>query len=362
MHLQLLAVQRLRILREIELALGPGLNVFTGPNGSGKTSVLEAVHILGTGRSFRATSAAEIVTRGEPAYLCRGTVVDSEGSSTQIGVENGKSAARVRCNGETISSASSLARVLPLVLISPESQRLLTDGSELRRGIVDWALFHVEHSYGDLHRRYRRVLRQRNASLKQGLAADVRAVWEDELVQLGEAVQASREAYLAESLPVLSTFVAELLERPVEVVFRRGWSEEVGLGQALRAAETHDSLRGFTSVGPHRADLIFKVDGVRAHRVFSRGEGKLFVLAILLSQVRLLTALRHSRCTVLLDELASELDDHSRSKVFRCLSELGCQTLLTAVSPQLIEQAPESGAKMFHVEQGVVREVVQSAV
>ena len=161
---------------------------------------------------------------------------------------------------------------------------------------------------------------------------------------------------------LLSSFVADVLERPVEVAFRRGWDSDSSLGEALRGAEHHDTARGFTSVGPHRADLVFKVDGVRAHRILSRGEGKLFVLAILLSQVRLLSDLAQSVCTVLLDELASELDEHSRSKVFRCLGALGCQTLLTAVSPQLIERGGGEVAKMFHVEQGKVSEVIQSAV
>ena len=360
MHLVKLTLERLRVLKSVNIAPCPGLNVFSGPNGSGKTSVLEGVYLLGTARSFRATRPRELVTQGQERLLARGEISTSNGYSVSIGVEQGAGASRIRRDGEDVRSASSLARSLPLILISPDSQKILFDGAELRRGIIDWALFHVEQDYGSIHSQFRRSLKQRNAQLRNGSgfgAAEARA-WDRALIEQGELIHLHRARYLEHGLAVFSEFVEHLLGRRIDISYFPGWAPEKALSQALAESSVADQSRGFTTVGPHRADLRFEVDGVRAHRVLSRGEAKLFVIALMLSQAQFLQESKGERCIVLLDELASELDASNRARVQSSLVSLGCQTFLTTVSPDLLPDRDDGSANMFHVEQGEVAQVV----
>ena len=358
MHLTELTVERVRVVERAEIAFAKGINVLTGANGAGKTSVLESIHLLGTGRSFRATNARELVTRGASRLLCRCQVLTDRGRKVTLGIEQGEGAVRIRCDGADVKSASSLARMLPMVVVSPDSQRLLTDGAELRRGVVDWALFHVEPSYGALHSRFRRALKQRNAALKQGFFGQSLRAFDTEFTELGEQIHGLRQRHLVDGLPLIESFVQRLVRKAVSCRYTHGWEDGVTLEEALHVNEQRDRVRGFTSVGPHRADLKLTVEGVRAARVLSRGESKLCVIALYLSQVEFLSEVRGERCIVLLDELASELDESSRSVVFDCLEELRCQAFLTAVSPELVEGCATSVSRMFHVEQGEVSVVV----
>ena len=165
MFVQELEIRNLRILESAGLSPGPGLNVLYGPNGSGKTSVLEAVHLLGVGRSFRSRHHLEMVRRGTGGFRIRGNVYRETGLR-RLGLELGSAGLSIRCDGQTLSTASALARKLPLVLLTPDSQRLITEGGNLRRKLLDWCLFHVEPGFLPAYQRFRRALKQRNAALR----------------------------------------------------------------------------------------------------------------------------------------------------------------------------------------------------
>ena len=358
LHVSRLQVERLRILKRVDLNLSAGINLFSGPNGSGKTSLLEAVHMLGTGRSFRPTPAREMVMRTETRLLVRGDVTTKVDGLISVGIEQGQGASRIRCAGETIRSASKLARLLPLVLISPDSQRILSDGASLRRSIIDWSLFHVEQRYADAHSRYRRALKQRNAQIRAAAPDSAFASWNHELGTLGDEIHTMRSEYLTEGLALFASFAGRLLGRPIDIEYLPGWDTVRPLEQELQDGLARDRSRGFTDIGPQRADLRFSIEGVGLHRVLSRGESKLFVIAILLSQVEFLWKFRQGGCVVLLDEVAAELDEASRSRVLLCLSDLGVQSILTAVSPTLVTNSAFKHVEMFHVERGDIVAVV----
>ena len=170
MRLGQIEVRNLRVLSALDCAPGEGLNVFVGANGSGKTSILEAIHLLGSGRSFRTHRLVELISRGQSWLRVRADIRGESGAVESVGVEKGSDGLRIRVGGEAIRSASELARRLPLVVITPDSQRLLTDGAGLRRQLMDWALFHVEPTYLAVLQRYRRALRQRNAPRRRNSA------------------------------------------------------------------------------------------------------------------------------------------------------------------------------------------------
>lgn len=352
MRLDHLEVRNVRVLSSVDVAPGAGLNVFEGANGSGKTSLLEAIHLLGSGRSFRTHRLTELVARGESGLLSRGEVRGEDGAVVSVGVEKRPQGLRIRVAGETVRSASDLARRLPLVVITPDSQRLLTDGAVLRRQLMDWALFHVEPTYLDVVQRYRRALRQRNAALREGVGPGALAPWDQEVAEAGEALHRQRDRFLESILPVYAEALADLLSMEVAIRYQPGWDRGQALAEALVGHGPRDRARGFTSVGPHRADLRFFTDGVPLHQVLSRGEGKLFVVGLVLAQGRFLQTTQGRHPIVLVDDLASELDGDSRARFFRQLRALGAQIFVTTVSRDLVDTADWKGLRVFHVERG----------
>ena len=357
MFIQELEIKNLRILDSVSLAPGPGLNVLYGPNGSGKTSVLEGVHLLGVGRSFRTRHHLDMVRRGTEGFRIRGGISGETGVQ-RLGLEHGREGLRIRCDGQAVVTASLLARALPLVLLTPDSQRMMTEGANLRRQLLDWCLFHVEPDFLPAYQRFRRALKQRNSALRAH--EDPRAVrsWDEELVGSGETVHNLRARYVDLFLPTLDAMVGRLLPFEVALEYRSGWSAGHSLEEALRDSLSSDMARGFTQVGPQRGDLAFMLDGMAARKLMSRGEAKLFVAGIILAQAAHFIERTGREPVVLVDEVASELDDESRQRVFSVLASLGVQTFVTTVSRALVESEAWPPDAMFHVERGITRAVI----
>jgi DNA replication and repair protein RecF len=223
--------------------------------------------------------------------------------------------------------------------------------------MLDWAMFHVEHDYAPLLLRYRRALRQRNAALRQQNTSAITG-FDSELALAGTNIDQKREAYLEHISGVVRRRVGELLgDSSVSLSYFRGWDPGSDLLQSLRDALPSDRARGYTQAGPHRADLEFRMADSRAQAVLSRGEGKLLVVGLLLSQVEAIRE-RGVEPMVLVDDLAAELDRDSRSKFLQCLADAKGQTFVTALTREQFESLPEASATVFHVEQGDVQKMV----
>lgn len=352
MRLDRLEVRNIRILSAVDCRPGEGLNVFVGANGSGKTSVLEAIHLLGSGRSFRTHRLSELISRGESWLRARGDIRGEDGAAESVGVEKGPDGLRIRMSGDEIRNASQLARRLPLVVITPDSQRLLTDGAILRRQLMDWALFHVEPTYLSVLQRYRRGIRQRNAALREGVGPGALAPWDREVAEAGETLHQLRARFLEGILPLYAESLGNLLSMVLDFRYQPGWDTATGLAETLRGAEGKDRARGFTGTGPHRADLRFSAEGSPVHQVLSRGESKLFVVGLVLAQARFLQHIQGRRPIVLVDDLASELDEDSRGRFFGQLRALEAQIFVSTVSRDLVETTDWEGLRVFHVERG----------
>ena len=360
MHVDAMEIRNLRILDSVDIEFSPRVNLLVGPNGSGKSSLLEAIYIIGSGRSFRSHRLHDVVTRGASHLRILGRTTTCDGVTETTGVERTPDGLRIRRGGVDIKAASELAAFLPLVIVTPDSYRLATDGAELRRRIIDRLLFHVEPTYLQHYQRYRRALRQRNAAIRGDASDSELDGWNSELVEAGERLTEQRIRYLDGALPMMNEVVATLVGMPVEVDFYRGWNSETSLIHECERLLTNDRLRGYTQVGPHRADLRFSIGGRPVQHSLSRGEMKLFVTAIAVAQIRDLDTILGYPPVVLVDDLASELDPDSRN---RCLAELnatGAQLFLTAVpgyGPDRSDMGPEPG-RLFHVEQGQIHQVI----
>ena len=261
MRVASIEIRHLRVLDRISLEFSPRVNVLVGPNGSGKTSLLEAVHILGSGRSFRSHRLRDVVTHEKSALRIVGRTIGLDGISETTGIEQTSEGLRIRRGGVDIRAASELATFLPTVTVTPDSHRLITDGSDLRRRIVDRLLFHVEPTYLKHHRRYRRALRQRNAAIRCGAGVSDLGGWNVELAEAGELLTEQRVRYLDRGLRTMNEVVGGLVEKPVDIRFYRGWDSDLSLAQACECSLMGDRMRGHTQAGPHRADLRFTIGG-----------------------------------------------------------------------------------------------------
>ncbi|MCH9673105.1 MAG: DNA replication/repair protein RecF [Gammaproteobacteria bacterium] len=356
MHLSRLEGKNLRRVRSFELRPVPGLNAIFGPNGSGKTTLLEAIYLLGVGRSFRSAQIGAVISAGEQGLSVFGRLERVGQDPLAIGVEKSVSHTRIRADGRDVKTSSEIAKRVPLLFVGPDSVRLLSDGGEARRRWLDWMVFHVEPNYPAVVQRYSRALRQRNALLKEPHQQESLGVWDAELIDAGESLETLRSKHFSSIEAVVGRQIAALVPQEVGVSYRSGWSKEMSLGEALRAARERDRGAGHTSVGPHRADVRFTVHGRGAKEILSRGESKLLVAALHLAQAAYCHELVGATPLVLVDELASELDEANRLKFVAELRERGSQIFVTAVERDLFPLGQAS--KVFHVEQGSVREML----
>lgn len=358
MSLSRLEINHVRNLQSVSLLPHPRLNILTGINGSGKTSVLEALHLLGLGRSFRSGRARRLVNDEES--FC--TVFAEFTQGNQAGIQrfaNGET--NLRLDGRNQVTLAEMAQCLPLTLLDPESMDLLDAGSKPRRALLDWGVFHVEHRFFPMWQRYQRALKQRNSLLRSGSIGRLEsAPWNKELSESALQLHQFRLDYLARWQPVWETKVKALLpDIELTLDYQPGWDTSQNLWELLAASWEKDQERGHTQLGAHRADLRVKRGTAAADEVLSRGQKKLLVCALRLSQVALLRS-QGVECVLLVDDLASELDASARQRLIDDLLEDGAQVFITSIeASSIVPLIPtgDQGFKMFHVEHGTLREV-----
>jgi DNA replication and repair protein RecF len=354
-----LEIRDLRCLSLVQLELEPGLNLLTGANGSGKTSVLEALHLMAYGRSFRGRVRDGLVRAGSPALevFVEWRETSGQGRIRRAGLRHGGQSWTGRLDGSDLDQLGDLCAALAVVTFEPGSHALVTGAAEQRRRFLDWGLFHVEPEFLGLWRRYSRALKQRNALLKaRGQAAQLDA-WEQELVRFAEPLTLHRERYLEQLRSHVQETGRALLPEAGEwsLQFQPGWrQDELSLADALLLARDRDLAAGFTSVGPHRADWRILQSGIPGRDALSRGQAKLTALAALLAQAEHQAAARREWPVVALDDLASELDREHQSLVLQRLAGYGAQVVMTGTEPPagLPAGLPVT---MFHVEHRTIR-------
>ena len=357
MHLKKLDVHGLRNLRDIQLLFSPGANLFYGINGSGKTSLLEAIHLLGRGRSFRTRSLNPIINQDEDSCTVFG-LLEKDNIGVPIGVSRSRQGDfQFKVNGESINNASSLAEALPLLILNSESFHLLDGGPQHRRQYVDWGVFHVEHKYRNVWQGFRRALKQRNSLLRHGRIDSAQIdVWDAELIVLAEQVDQYREVYLEELIPRIQWVISELSPMDgFEFKYYSGWDKTKTLADVLVSDRQRDVLAKVTGHGPHRADLRVRFNKQSANDVLSRGQIKILVTAMQIAQGFLFHERTGCQCLYLLDDLPSELDFQHREKVGELLCRLGAQTFITGVTREdVLSTWPKQNEQinMFHVEHG----------
>ncbi|MCD9085185.1 DNA replication/repair protein RecF [Stenotrophomonas sp. SY1] len=362
MHIVRVALNHVRRFDSVEFSPLPGINLITGANGAGKTSLLEALHLMAYGRSFRGRVRDGLVQKGAEnldvfVEWQEQPGGDGSGVNRKAGMRHSGHAWKGRLDGEDVPQLGTLCAALAVVTFEPGSHALVSGGSEPRRRFIDWGLFHVEPDFLPLWRRYTRALKQRNALLKAGAPGKQLDAWDWELAEAGTPLTSRRQQYL-ERLQERAVAIAAELAPGLELQtleLQPGWRRhEMPLADALLLARDRDRTAGYTSVGPHRADWSVGFAQIPGRDALSRGQAKLTALACLLAQADDYAAQRGEWPVIALDDLGSELDRNHQQRVLQHLGATPAQVFITATEIPAALQEQLRPAAMFHVEHGAV--------
>jgi DNA replication and repair protein RecF len=361
MKLDLLQIRNFRNLEDVAFRPSHCINFLVGQNGSGKSSLLEAIHYLGFARSFRTSKHRNVIQQDQQEFT-----VFCEARAHQKSLKLGLSRCTddsfsVSVDGERSTKVASLVSQLPVQVFTPQSSDLLLGPPKLRRRYLDWLLFHVEHEFYEKANNYQKVIKQKNALLRKRTteSSEQEKFWDMQFLTLGLDLTQCRSEMLQRELKplILANLEHFLAEFSFEISYYRGWEKDISLEESLIKNSERDRRFGYTSIGPHKADVRIKIGGVLAHELLSRGQLRMLVASLQLAQTQYLHSLTNKTSIFLLDDIGAELDVVKRELFIDKLLGLEAQLFVTAIEKQQIAFIQKyNDKKMFHVEHGQVRE------
>jgi len=366
MSIHSISFHNFRNLLHTSLSFDNHLNFITGLNASGKTSLLESIYYLSTGRSFRTRKFENVISKSNDAneFIIFGETFDSSQNKVKhsIGIKKSKvSKTQIKLDGQNINSASTLAYLSPVIVIDPISFGLLSGPPKSRRKFLDWGVFHVEHPFTKVWNNYIYCLKQRNSILRTGKIDRIQlAVWDKQIVELGEQIHLFRAAYTESYIEHVYDVLKQLhLNENIKINYYKGWEKSSSLAQVFEQFIIKDIDRKFTQYGPHRADLKITVNGKSVEETLSRGQQKLLVVALHIAHIQSLLASANKRTVVLIDDITAELDKYNLAHVFSLLQKLDTQIICTLLNVDELNTTIKCNEtyNMFHVEHGDIKAI-----
>lgn len=364
MMLKKLYINSFRNLEQTELSFGSRFNIFFGNNAQGKTNLLEAVYLLGTMKSFRLAKNSELIRFGAPCGVLRGWV-ERDGVEREIALVLEKQGKKVKVDRKAVARLADFFGSLNVVSFSPEEMAMAKGMPESRRRYLDRAIFSGDADYLRLHHDYYRILKNRNALLKQGDTGGLE-VWSEQLAEAGARLIARRVSYLAEIGPLLQRFYEAIAGAGKEAGLRYlphlpdngrtidDWRRL--LGEALIRSSAEERRRGTTLAGPHRDDLEFLLNGIPLRRHASQGESRSFVLALKMAEISHLERTFGNPPILLLDDMTSELDRERNRNLMEFLAVRRMQVFITTTALQNVTLPGTEQHRTFRIEAGRVQE------
>ena len=396
-----LQISHLRNLTQVNLA-SAACNVIIGANGSGKTSLLEAIFLLSRGKSFRHNQPKRYIQHHQNAATVHAKLSDSSTLAIQ---KQADATTILRLNQTTVYNQSILTEQLPTLLIDPSTMDMLEQGSASRRQLLDWLVFHMKQGFHPQWLAYQRLLKQRNSLLKQRRhlsqvqLAELKS-WDKGLSNHAALIHHYRESIFEAWQPYFSESITQLLPsyaQQLSLSYNAGYDTGIALDIQLNERLEQDLQLGYTRIGNHRADIhvhwrssdpvamnnehptISTISAAdvsvklpvlkeQAANVLSRGEKKLLITALRLSQLPLLLNVKNNSelsssdaklnatPVVLLDDITAELDERAIDILLSTLAQLPCQVFMSSLTDSILPLINEywSEPKVFHMKQGEI--------
>lgn len=362
--LEEIQVSELRNIGNAKLSPSNSLNVLLGENGSGKSSFLEGIHILSTGRSFRSMELKNLIQFEKAGFLVRGKVnpvlSGAEEESINVGfMFSDKKERLVKIGGDKVRNSSELARLLPMKFLSPLEGNLIEGAPSLRRKFIDWLMFHVEPSYLKHQKNFKSILSNRNTTLRKKDRAQ-EPYWRNQFVLASEALSEITSAVFEKFIHYIEIEIKDVLgDFPLNISFYRGWRLDANLDELIEQALDNEFKVGGSRYGYQRADLKITINSKPVNQVLSRGQMKILALALHIAQIKFLKEIRNSNCVVLIDDIIAELDDQNICAMIDKIIKTGNQCFVTSANVKLAELLKQNfgeSYKLFHVEHGTIKE------
>jgi len=332
-----------RLFKKKEIFFSKNLNIVIGPNGSGKTTILEAIELLIKGRSFRANSSKECINNKSETFTlaCKGKMNEKEISLKVTNNKKGRLASSRKSNDKRIKKVD-----LPfLQTVIAKSLRMVEGEPDIRREYFNNLMFHVKPGSSKIYDDFNKILKNRNRCLKNKAKGSELDVWTKQFIVKGLELSKTQFLFYQEVKKHLSSFFDNPKNyakfrflKNTEIKFVKGWERSKALSDSLLESEDRDALLGYTSKGPHRMDYEFITGGKLSSSNLSRGQLKILILLVFLENQKFLESCSGLETILLVDDLGSELD---RENLELILSEIHLSTnqiILTGISDEILEK------------------------
>ncbi|MGB1198117.1 MAG: DNA replication/repair protein RecF [Thalassotalea sp.] len=355
MSIEKLTTSNFRNLSDTTTLCHPALNFLIGANGSGKSSFLESIFFLGHGKSFRTSKVENIVLFDQSNFVV--SVLNNHNKRFGLLKEISSGTTDIKIDGVKHNKFSDLAQNIAVQIITPESFKLFFGGPRERRRFVDLGMFHVKHVFSEQWKEFTQILKQRNACLKNNLRGQQFEYWTDKFSESCTNIAQLRFDYLADLKVELSKWLTILLPKykdDISVTYLQGWNSKKSLLDVLALNIEREYEKGHSLFGAQRFDVRFQYKGLSIENLLSRGQQKLFLLALTFAQAKMIEQVKRVKPILLIDDIGAELDLYSREAFYQSIKEVDCQIFITAIDEQALEPIipKDNNYYMFHVEHG----------
>ncbi len=364
MHLKKLSLLNFKNYREAGIDFDEGVNAFVGGNGEGKTNLLDAIHYLSLCKSYFNAIDGQNIKQHEEFFILQG-VFDLDGIDENIscGLKRGQKKTFKR-NQKEYNRLSEHIGLLPVVMISPTDTNLITDGSEERRKFPDSIISQFDRNFLEDLISYSRALMQRNTYLKRAAQSrsfdlDALEIWNEQLTNSGVRIHAARQRFIKDLIPIFRYYYNFIAGEKESVDIRYESHLNDGDFKTLLAESTdRDRILQYTSVGPHKDDLIFIINGFPVKRYASQGQQKSFLIALKLAHFNFVSKQKGIKPILLLDDIFDKLDDDRVGKLMELVSQDNFgQIFITDTHPERLFSIFENigvAIRSFPVKEGEV--------
>lgn len=375
MYVSNIYLNNYRNYKKLDLQLSPGVSVFQGANGQGKSNFLESIYNLCFGRPFRNLKESDLVYREAPYYYLRGTIyLQQRCYRIEVGYEKEKKRKIYKVNGR-IDRSNTLAGQCPVVFFVPEDLELIRRGPDERRRFLDREISQISPLYGNYLNRYNRVIYQKNRALKEKRLSkealrNLIKAWNAQIIYFGSRILQTRAHFISIWSKLASQNYGLLFEneQQMEICYNSFLRKnilpvdlreiELLFGLEIAAREDEEYRRGFSLVGPHRDDLSFLIDGFEAKRFASHGQQRSAVIALKAAQIQYYHQ-KKEKPLFILDDIFSELDEKRRQQCFALFNDAEQILLSITRKEKYLDPIFEnfSHYSFFHVNKGIITEI-----
>lgn len=359
MIIKSIELSNFRNYESLNIQFDSGTNILYGDNAQGKTNILEAAYLSGTTKSHKSSKDKEMIRFNCEESHIR-TIVEKNDKEYQIDMHlRSRGSKGVAVNKIPIKKASELFGILNIVFFSPEDLNIIKEGPAERRRFLDSELCQLDKLYLSDLAKYNKILNQRNKLLKDiSFRPDLMetlSVWDMQLVETGKRIIQRRKIFIEELNEIIGQIHSNISGGKEHLILKYEPNiDDIFFGDELIKAKQKDLKLCQTTVGPHRDDMLFSVDGIDIRKFGSQGQQRTSALSLKLSEIEIVKKSIHSTPVLLLDDVLSELDSSRQNYLLNSISDI--QTIITCTGLEEFVKNRFEINKVFKIVNGKVEE------